>query len=212
MKRIPAKFNKIIAADCETTGMCFNSDSPVFNPKTNERHQAVSWGFVIADTDTLKPIDELYLEIKWNQHSIAAKKRGKSFGVKAESIHGLTYEYLKENGVSEEDAVVQIGELILKYFKPDRSLNLLGHNVISFDLWFLRDLFQRYNIPFKFSHRHVDTNSLGFGTFNTYTSDQLFENCGFSARDAHNALEDAKMSLASARVIRKIFSLGLEAI
>lgn len=202
-------FQYILAADCETTGLCFNSDNPAYNPKTGERHQAVSWGFIVADAHTLKPIEDLYLEIKWNDDSLDAREADSTFGRKAESIHGLSLEHLENNGVDEQDAVIEIGELILKYW-GDQNIRMLGHNVATFDLHFLRTMFRRYDIELKFGSRHVDTSSVGFVCFETYNSDQLFEECGFEQRKDHNALVDAKYALEAARITRLIFQSVLE--
>src|SRR5277367_2257523 len=97
-------FDYMIAIDCETTGLCLNHVSPVFNEKTGERHQAISWGVIVADAKTLKPVEKLYVEIKWNKASKAQRKENSSFGTKAEQIHGLDFQYLEKNGVSEEEA------------------------------------------------------------------------------------------------------------
>lgn len=196
-------FDFILAIDCETTGLKFGSDY------ADEGHQAVSWGVVVADAATLKPIEELYVEIKWNQQSKDARKNDSSFGKRAEEIHGLTYDYLEKNGVDEEEAVALIGSLILKYWGPEVSIRTLGHNVHLFDLFFLRSMFRRHGIELKFGNRHYDTNSVGFVAFNTFNSDDLFEKVGFEARGEHNALDDAKMALESARRIRVIFQSAL---
>lgn len=196
-------FDFLLAIDCETTGLTFGSDN------ADEGHQAVSWGIVVADAATLKPVEELYVEIKWNAQSKAARKKDPTFGKRAEEIHHLTYDYLEKNGIDEEDAVAKIGELILKYWGPEVSIRTLGHNVHLFDLFFLRSMFRRHGIELKFGNRHYDTNSIGFANFGTFTSDELFEKVGFEARGAHNALDDAKMALESARRIRVIFQSAI---
>ncbi len=198
-------FKHLLAIDCETTGLCFSSDSPVHNPETGEHHQAVSWGLIVADSETLEPVEELYVEIKWNDKSKKQRKDNPQFGKKAEEIHGLTRAYLEKNALSEEEAVVAIGALILKYWGPNVSIRTLGHNVHMFDLPFLRDLFKRNGITLKFGNRHYDTNSTGFMTFGTWNSDELFDYVGFEERGDHNALDDAHMALESARVIKLLF-------
>jgi len=198
-------FDYLPAIDCETTGLCFSNDNPVYNPKTGERHQTVSWGFIVADALTLKPIEKLYVEIAWNENSLQQRLDDPRFGKKAESIHGLTMKHLFKNGLTEEDAVCKIGELILKYWGPNVSIRTLGHNVHMFDLRFLMDLFQRQEIILKFGNRHYDTNSMGFCAMTTWTSDELFSNMGFDDRGDHNALDDAEMALESARRLRLIF-------
>lgn len=197
-------FEKLLAMDCETTGLTFNSDDPSVG------HQAISWGLIVADAATLKPIEELYLEIKWNEDSVAARQKDPSFGKRAEQVHGLSKSYLDENGITETEAVEKIGSLIMKYWGPEVSIRTLGHNVATFDLWFFKRLFRKFGIELKFGNRHYDTNSIGFATFGTFNSDDLFEACGLNARGDHNALHDAKYALESARRIKLIFNKGLE--
>jgi len=196
-------FQYVLAVDCETTGLAFNADDP------STGHQAVSFGLIVADSKNLKPIEKLYVEIKWNEMSIAAREDDDQFGRRAEKIHGLTKEYLDKNGMDEEDAVVEMGEMILKYW-ADGNIRLLGHNVATFDLWFLRNLFRRHGIELKFGSRHIDTSGAGFITFETYNSDDLFAEAGFEERGDHNALADAEMALEAARVMRIIFQNALE--
>lgn len=203
-------FEKILAMDCETTGLCFKNDSPVYKPKTGERHQTVSWGIIVADAATLKPIDELYVEIKWNKESIRQREENPKFGTFAENIHGLSKSYLDETAGTEEDAVLQIGDLILKHWGPTNSIVTLGHNVHLFDLPFLRDMFNRHNVSLNFGNRHVDTNSVGFVNWNTFNSDDLFSLLGFEKRGNHNALEDVKQALEAARTSRVLFNQMLK--
>ena len=192
-------FDFILAIDCETTGLKFGSDY------ADDGHQAVSWGVVVADAATLKPIEELYVEIKWNQQSKDARKKDSSFGKRAEEIHGLTYEYLEKNGIDEEEAVATVGSLILKYWGPEVSIRTLGHNVHLFDLFFLRSMFRRHGIELKMASRHYDSNSLSFGTLGTFNSDDMFSVMGFDRRGTHNALEDIKMTLETYRIIRTLW-------
>ncbi len=203
-------FDYLLAIDCETTGLCLNSPSPVFNQRTFEQHQAISWGVIVADAHTLQPVEKLYVEVKWNDASKKQRKEDSSFGTKAEQIHGLDFQYLEKNGVSEEEAVAQIGNLIVKYWGPTVSIRTLGHNVHLFDLPFLRDLFERHDISLSFGNRHYDTNSIGFATFKSFTSDELFEAVGFEARGDHNALTDAEQALEATRIIRTIFQAAIK--
>lgn len=201
-------FDFLLGMDCETTGLCTNNETPVFNDK-GERHQTVSWGFVVANVQTLRPIEKLYLEIKWNDKSKAQREANPEFGLKAESIHGLTYDHLEQNGITEEEAVLQIGNLIVKHW-GNTNIRTLGHNVHTFDLPFLRDIMTRHGVHFAFGNRHYDTNSIGFATFGTFNSDDLFELIGFEHREEHNALTDAEQALETTRVIRTIFQQAIK--
>ena len=198
--RPKGSFDKLLVADAETTGLHFRNDDPSVG------HQAVSWGLIIADAQTLKPIEELYVEIKWNENSLERRMKDKTFGKRAEEIHGLTFQYLENHGLDEEDAVVEMGELILKHFGPDTCVRMLGHNVHTFDMPFLRSMFRRHELGLKFGSRHYDTNSLGFFNYETYTSDQLFSLLGYEERSDHNALDDARMALGCARKTRQIMN------
>lgn len=198
-KALKGEFKFILAVDCETTGLNYNSDNSA------EGHQAVSWGIIVADARTFKVIEELYVEIKWNKQSKELRKHDVNFGKGAEKIHGLTYDYLEKNGMEEEDAVVKIGQLVLKYWGPENSPRLLGHNVHRFDYVFLVEMFRRHGIELKKANRHVDTSSIGLITLGAFTSDQLFETLGFEKRKEHNALDDARMSLKSCQIISKLW-------
>ncbi len=198
--KITGSFTKLLAMDAETTGLNFDTDDPSIG------HQPVSWGFIVADALTLHPIEEIYIEIKWNETSKMARKADPTFGVSAEKIHGLTFPHLEEHGVTEEEAVVQIANLIIKHFGPTALVKTLGHNVTMFDLPFLRAQLRRHNIDIPFSSRHYDSNSVGFITTGAYTSDSLFSTMGFDTRSSHNALDDTRLALESCRRIRVLWN------
>lgn len=190
---------KILVIDCETSGMAFNEDDPSFDRKTNKTYQAVSWGLIVASAKTLKPIEELYIEVKWDGQSAWDKR--------AEAVHGLSLDYLEEHGVSSEDAAVQIGSLVLNHW-ADTPIHLCGHNVMTFDAWFLRRQMRQHGIYPRIGNKSIDTNAIGFATFGTHNSDQLFEAVGLPARDPanHNALDDARAALQAVRVVRTLFT------
>lgn len=188
------KMKRIIAMDCETSGMNWNSGKSQYNESIAHGYQAVSWGFVISSPDDFKPIDKLYLEIKWNGTS--------KWDNKAESIHGLTKEYLEENGVNEEDAVVTILEFFMEYLDITKPLYFLGQNVTTFDVPFFKDLLYRYNIKdIKIGQRHFDTFALAAGTIMKYDSESIFKKLGMKGRGAHNSLQDAENALETYRRI-----------
>ena len=199
----------VLAGDCETTGLCFNTDHPTHNPNTGERHQAVSWGLIVLNSETLEQVDEMYIEIQWNEKSIEQRESDPKFGTFAEKIHGLTRSHLDEHGVSEEEAIEQIWEFLSKYWGPTSCISMLGHNVHLFDLDFFRDMFRRNGVPLRFGNRHIDTHSIGWCAFETYNSDQLFELLGHDARGAHNALDDIKMTVHVAKTVRDIVQNAL---
>lgn len=190
-----SEFDKFLAIDCETSGMSFGDDPSV-------DHQMVSVALILSDVKTYKELASLYLEIKWNGES--------NWHPKAEEIHGLSKAYLEENGVSEEEAAEQILEFILDHFDVNRPITLLGHNVVSFDKPFLKSLLRKFGIELKFSHRAIDTFPIGLLAVEAFDSNQLFDKMGFPPRKEHNALEDIRLSLKSARLLNKIFRRCLD--
>lgn len=184
-------FTKFLAVDCETSGMTTTGDDPSVN------HQMVSIGLIVSDVKTYKEIESLYLEIKWNGES-----EWSDFAYK---IHGLSKEYLEENGVDEEEAAAQILELIMKHFDTTKGITLCGHNVATFDRYFLKALLRKFGIELKFSHRMIDSFTLGLIGVEAFDSDELFEKMGLAPRRMHNALEDIQYTLKSVRLLNKVF-------
>ena len=152
---------------------------------------------VVADAVTLKPIDKLYVEIKWDGQSV--------WSPKAEQVHGLSKQHLEEHGLSGEDAACEIASFVLDHFEPNKTVACAGHNYASFDRYFMEATLAPFDVMFKTGNRFIDTNSIGFASFQTYTSDQLFEMMGIK-RDQHNALEDAMASLKVLYKTRQIYN------
>jgi DNA polymerase III epsilon subunit-like protein len=185
----------LLALDCETSGLAFNSLDPSHDPTTGETYQAVSMGLIVVDSTTLQAVEDLYVEIEWD---------GKSdWTASAEKVHGLTKEYLRDNGITGEEAVMAIGELILKYWEPKQVISLIGHNVATFDRYFIHRLMSEHGLHLKFGNRHIDTHTIGFTVFGTNSSDELFTLLGVD-RGAHNALEDAYASLTALQVAKEL--------
>ncbi len=184
---------KLLVIDAETSGLHFGADDPAIDSKTGQYYQAVSWGIVVADAQTLDIIDELYLEIKWDGESLWSDQ--------AEKIHGLSRAHLEENGVDMADAVAEIASLILDHWGPNSPVMLAGHNP-SFDKAFLNQTLRSEGINIRYAHRMIDTNSVGFTVFGTYNSDDLFEMVGLPTRGKHNALDDAKAALQVLKITR----------
>jgi hypothetical protein len=186
-----------LALDCETSGINYDQSKPV-----NEKYQSVSWGFVVSDMKTMKPIDTLYVEVKWNGVSVWSNK--------AEKVHGLSREHLEAHGLSEEDAAAKIAQFIATHFDIEETIITMGHNVGTFDLHFLRDLLYKFGWEFLFSHRCIDTFSLGVVLLDTYDSQTMFDFLQIKRGKVHNALDDALGELESARKMQEMFLRAFE--
>ena len=177
---------KILAIDVETSGINRNSGSIC------KDHQIVAIGLIVADAE-FKEIERFYCEIKYDNKS--------KWDEHAERVHGLSKQHLEENGLDEEDAVVEIAEFLLKHYEPEDAIFFLGHNCRVFDLEFFNQLMNKYDIYYKIAHRTIDSFSVGFTCFGLDNSDAIF-NLFNKERKTHNALEDAAMALGVCRNVR----------
>ena len=184
-----------ICLDFETSGSNFNGDSTI-------DYQGLSFGAIIFDTKTFKEIDSIYVEMKFDDTKY-------KWSAEAEAIHGMSREYLEEHGVTREEGLAELLNLILKHFGPNPGKILfLGHNCqfdIDFTLQLCRD-FGMELIPF---HVILDSASTGFILSGMYKSNDIFECFAGVTRDTHNALDDARACLTSVQTMREIFQAGL---
>lgn len=207
MKKITKQPNVeyILCIDWETTGANWGGDS-------TPMYQGISFGAIVANAKTFEEIEKLYVEIKYDPKY--------KWSPEAEAIHGLSREYLEENGVTQPEAAMALAELILKFWGPNSKVMLLGHNT-EFDRRFTNQLMNTIDIEFsverkttleswiELHHVVLDTSSAGFITFGLYKSDLLFEKIGFQDRAAHNALNDAEQTLETCKVMRGLIDAAL---
>ncbi len=192
-------FRNVLCMDCETSGIAQGQPDPTINLKTGDRYQAVSWGMLVADSVTLDIKDQLYVEIKFDDTKY-------QWDGGAEQVHGLSRDYLNEYGVPMSEAVLQIGEFILRHWGPDAQINVMGTNVVGFDLPFLRATMATEGIHLRFSHRHIDTTSFGIGLMGYYNAEEMQHGLGVSRvtpDGKHNALEDIFMEVETVKRIRE---------
>lgn len=175
-----------LAIDWETSGYSL--------PDYASKHQGISIGAAVFNLKTFEPIETYYQVIKFN------KKYEWDQG--AERIHGLSREFLYENGVSQEDAALEFGSLILKYF-GDSKIVLLGHRCY-FDKAFTNQLFDTVDMTLPWDPIQIDSAAFALSFLGVTLSDDLFDICGMPPRTEHNALEDVLMTLESIKSIKQM--------
>ena len=188
---------RALLIDWETSGSSWGGDSSI-------EYQGITFGAVVFDTTTFEEVDALYRELHFDD----AKYK---WTEDAEKIHGKSRAYLAEHGVPREEALADLMELILKYWAPGSKILVAGHNV-SFDNDFTFQLFRDHGLEgaLKLHHVVIDTSGLGFVLIGEYKSDAVFNLLGgLSERAAHNALEDARVTLTVLRNARQIFERGI---
>lgn len=195
-----------LCIDWETSGAVWGGDS-------SKEYQGLSYGAIVFDAKTFEEVEKIYVEIKYDPKW--------KWSEEAEKIHGMSKEYLEENGISQEDAAIKLAELILKYWGPDSKVMFMGHNA-EFDRRFTNQLLNTVEIEFsveketKFDswiqlhHVILDTSPIGFVTFGLFKSDLLFEKIGFPERGDHNALTDAEQTLETCKVIKQLIGAALD--
>lgn len=193
-------FTRLLAFDSETTGLAFNNLDPTIDSETGELYGMVSFGAIVVNAQTLRPIEELYCEIKYDTKFV--------WSTRAEQVHGLSQKYLDANGMTERDAMIALNQLIERHWGPNGGkesggIRLLGHNVQTFDRFFLKRAMDRQGIPISLGSRAIDTFSLGFVMFDAYDSNELFSLVG-EERAEHNALEDARLAVKAVRLAKTI--------
>jgi DNA polymerase III epsilon subunit-like protein len=190
----PGKY--ALCIDWETTGSNFGGDSTI-------DYQGIAFGAIIFDTETLEPVDTLYREIQFD-----ATKYKWTTG--AEKIHGLSQEYLAANGVTRQQALEDLLNMILKWIGTESKIMFCGHNV-DFDICFTQQLCKDFGIDINVHHVKMETSGAAFILIGKYKSDDVFEFFTGVKRDgAHNALDDAMITLETARNMRALITAALE--
>ena len=185
---------KGLLIDWETSGSNFGGDSSI-------DYQGITFGAVVFDTTTFEEVDSLYRELHFDDTKY-------KWTDGAEKIHGMSREHLAAHGVPREEALADLMELILRHWAPGSKILVAGHNV-SFDNDFTFQLFRDHGLDdsLKFHHVVVDTSGIGFVTIGEYKSDAVFKILGgLDERGSHNALEDARATLAVLRTVRQVFN------
>jgi len=189
----------ILCIDWETSGTEFSSFEDTF-----KKFQGISFGAIIADASTFEPIETLYREIIFDSSKY-------NWTIEAEKIHGISREHLSKFGITQEDAAIDLASLVLKYFGTEKVM-VAGHNV-EFDIHCTRQLLEQFNVMFRVFHVKLDTASTGFATLGEYKSNIVFDVLGDEKRiGAHNALQDALITLSVLKNIKQIFQIGMNSL
>ena len=106
----------------------FDTETSGLDPKKN---QILQFAYIMTD--------ETFKELKRGKTYVKYEGADEDWSMEAQAVHGLTREFLEENGVSQDDLRDFIVEAVgNEGFAPYPA----GHNV-QFDLSFIRELFPR---------------------------------------------------------------------
>lgn len=190
----PGKF--FLCIDWETSGSTFDTYQNTF-----KEYQGISFGAVVVNSETLEPVKTLYREIQFDEEKY-------KWSSEAEAIHGLSKEHLKDNGVTAEEAATDLAGLIFDHFGTGKVM-FLGHNT-QFDIEATKQLLVPFKVMPEIFHVVLDTSPAGFITIGEYKSNKVFEFFTGNVREAHNALDDALMTVETVKNMRALMSAALE--
>jgi DNA polymerase III epsilon subunit-like protein len=184
-----------LCIDWETTGADFDSG------ESHKRYQGISFGAVIYNTETFESVETLYREIKFD-----GTKYQWTDG--AEKIHGLSREYLAENGIDRSEALADLLDLIERHIGATNKIQICGHNV-GFDRNFTDALCNDFGVQLEWHHVQIETSQLAFVAIGKYKSNDVFPFFCGETRTLHNALDDAEQCLSVVRGVRAMCNQAL---
>jgi DNA polymerase III epsilon subunit-like protein len=184
----PGKF--ILVLDTETSGSAFAAYEETF-----AKYQAVSFGAIVATSDTFEEVATLEFTVKFNDSLY-------EWSEEAEKIHGLSREYLAEHGLEPEEAAAELAGFILDHFGTGKVM-FLGHNPY-FDIEAMKQLLEKHGVMPDLHHVVLDTSALGWITCGRFRSNELFEHFLGGRAEKHGALDDARMTLSVVRAVRQV--------
>lgn len=204
----PGKYS--LWLDWETSGANFK----LKYDEQPELFQGIQLGLVIADNETFTEVAAMKVNIKFDEKF--------QWQPDAQKIHGISREYLEENGVDRDDAALQVVEFILQYFPQDvfylladgkKSMNSSkvcfgGHN-LEFDISHFKALLAVVGFGIDDHHVKLNTSSIGFHAVGEYRSNPLFTMFGAEKRGDHDALDDTRQSLAVAAGVKALILAAL---
>lgn len=185
----------ILVVDIETTGSTFGSYEETFS-----RYQAISFGAIVARSDTFEEVASLSFLVKYDPRY--------EWSEEAQKIHGLTKERLEAEGLTNEEAAVELAEFILNHFGTGKVM-FANHNP-WFDIEGMRQLLGPFNVMPDLHHVVLDTSALGFVTIGQYRSNDVFPFFNGERAEVHDALDDARMALGVLRGIREVVNSVLD--
>lgn len=174
----------VIVVDTETSDL-ISKEKPAFDVVA-----LMEVALVVVDLESLSIIEEKSFIFERDY------KEGLIYSSQAEAVHGITAKIQEEKGISLKIIYKEICSLFKKYKNPRQLCHLAGHNIISFDVPFLRNFFEYMGDDLdKYVKFYTDTMLLAHMSALEQENYQLHTCCqinGIDLVNAHRALDDTK--------------------
>lgn len=187
----------ILCVDVETSGIAFNGRTPVYDESSKEQYAVIQLAAVLLHKTSLREVSSFSRFIRFNSKIF-------NWSISAQNVHGKSIPFLDKNGVEEKEAAYEFFQWLdsndIDCFKP---IFLMGHNVRSFDAFFLKDMFDRHSLRLQFAARTFDSAALCL-LHDVDDSTELFKKLGIVRGNNHDALEDVRATAEAFRRTKKV--------
>lgn len=192
LKRKDEKDNLLLWMDFETEGLNVN------------KHRILSFALLLTDSygNDLKP--PFHGFIKHSEFNCDPK---------AQEIHGLTDEFLQENGVSPKNFLKDLEEFLDYKHTSPYDLSIAGQNVAGFDFKVLKIMCKKYNKAYLLNsvgRRTLELESLSLTFFpnRSVSLSKVANRMGHTQEKPHTALKDIQLTRELWLEYKNFFDMG----
>lgn len=174
----------VIIFDLETGGLCSKDKLAFYDVPIVES------AMVVVDMEKLEICDECSLIVERDY------KEGLIYEQQAIDVHGITEEIQNSKGVSLKELYKKWLELFKKYKNPRQLCTLSGHNIVGYDVPFIRNMFEYMEDDLdKYVKFYIDTMQIAHMAALEQQDYKLHTCCdsfNIDLVNAHRALDDTK--------------------
>jgi DNA polymerase III epsilon subunit-like protein len=200
---VTVKKNYGLVVDWETTGLR-QHETP--SRSYLEGPQGIEIGAVLVELPNFEPIGEFSSRVKFlgQAHGISYSGpiyESLTWSDEAQRVHGIS-----PNDLIDAPSPNEVADCLIKFIlntahieDPHKQpIMICGHNPAG-DAYCVRQLLflGGEETKLRFHHRMIDSFTLGYMLLGTKSSNELFEMVSGVVRGTHNALEDARLTLAA---------------
>lgn len=192
-----------LALHVETTGM--NTD---VTKSVAEGHKIVALAAAVCDKETFKEVDSKIIFFETDETD--NYKIGYEY-------HGISVDFLNENGVDEETAIEEFISFVAEYFTLEYSIITMGQHGHAFVIPFIKQWLHQHEVYLKFSVCSLDVFSITVVSLDETNINELISIFGNvdeleqeQQRKEYKCLLKVKTYIEVFRRLKKIWNKTLE--